>query len=267
MTLAYAVLTLNEERKIADCLRSLGPAAEVLLLDSCSTDGTLAAAQAAAADQPWPLRIVQRPFRDYADQRNAALDLLRADWVFFVDADERATPELIAEVAERTAAPAASAGFWVPRRNVIVGHRMRGAGWWPDYQLRLFQTRRGRYDPARPVHELVLLDGPAEHLRSPLIHYNYRSWRQFLVKQRRYARHEAQQLVVSSARPRPRALVGQPAREFLRRYVELAGWRDGGHGLLLSFLMAWYRLLVVREARRLAEGDAGGAAADDGVRR
>lgn len=244
MSLSYAVLTLNEAAEIDACIRSLGPAAELLLLDSGSTDDTLERARAAAQGMSFALRIAQRPFRDYADQRNAALDLLHTEWVFFVDADERSSPEQTAEVAARTARPDAPAGFWVPRANMIFGHRMRYTGWSPDYQLRLFQVKRGRYDPARPVHELVQLDGRVEHLQTRLVHYNYRHVPQFFSKQRRYARQEAQQRRLAGERVRPRALLSLPVREFVWRYVTLSGWRDGGHGLLLSLLMGWYRFLV-----------------------
>lgn len=249
VTLSYAILTLNEAAEIGACIRSLGPAQELLLLDSGSTDATIQTARDAAHGMPFPLRVEQRPFRDYADQRNAALDLVDGDWIFFVDADERSSAEQTAEVAVRIAAPDAPAGFWVPRANIIFGHRMRHAGWSPDYQLRLFQTRRGRYDPARPVHELVQLDGPAGHLRTPLVHFNYRRVAQFVTKQRRYARQEAQQRLRDGERARLRSFLSLPAREAYWRYVTLAGWRDGGHGLLLSLLMGWYRLLVVREMR------------------
>ena len=244
MSLSYAVLTLNEAAEIDACIRSLGPAAELLLLDSGSTDDTLERARAAAQGMPFALRIAQRPFRDYADQRNAALDLLHTEWVFFVDADERSSPEQTAEVAARTARPDAPAGFWVPRANMIFGRRMRYTGWSPDYQLRLFQVKRGRYDPARPVHELVQLDGRVEHLQTRLVHYNYRQVSQFFSKQRRYARQEAQQRRLAGERVRPRALLSLPVREFVWRYVTLSGWRDGGHGLLLSLLLGWYRFLV-----------------------
>lgn len=249
-SLSYAILTLNEAAEIGDCIRSLGPATEVLLLDSGSSDGTLEQARAAARGMPFSLRVAQHPFRDYADQRNAALDLLRSDWVFFVDADERSSPAQTAEVQARITAPDAPAGYWVPRANIIFGHRMQHTGWWPDYQLRLFQRRLGRYDPARPVHELVQLEGRAGHLVAPLVHYNYRRLAQFITKQRRYARHEAQQRLLNGERFRPRAVLGLPAREFVWRYATLAGWRDGAHGLLLSVLMAWYRLLVVLGMRR-----------------
>lgn len=250
VSLSYAILTLNEAAEIGACIRSLGPAEEVLLLDSGSTDDTLQVARVAAHGMPFPLRVEQRPFRDYADQRNAALDLVDSDWIFFVDADERSSVEQTAEVSARVAAANAPAGFWVPRANIIFGHRMRHTGWSPDYQLRLFQTRRGRYNPARAVHELVQLDGRAGHLQTPLVHFNYRRVTQFVTKQRRYARQEAEQRLRAGERVRPRALLSLPAREFYWRYVTLSGWRDGGHGLLLSVLMGWYRLLVARGMRR-----------------
>ncbi len=251
MHLTHVILTLNEAAEIAACVRSLGPADELLLLDSGSSDDTVRRCREASVGLPFRVRTVTRPFQNYADQRNAALELARSDWVLFIDADERSSPEQAVEMALRTQAPDAPAGFWIPRRNVILGHGMHYTGWWPDYQLRLFQTRLGRYDPDRPVHELVELRGEAQHLQAPLLHYNYRTLRQFFTKQQRYALHEARQLQRQGQRFRPRALAGQPLREFVRRYVQLSGWRDGGHGLLLSALMAWYRLEVLRELARL----------------
>jgi hypothetical protein len=250
VNLTYAVLTRNEQAEIAGCIRSCGPDGDLLVFDSLSTDATQQRAREAAQDRPGGLRIEQHPFTNYAEQRDAALAHVRTQWVLFIDADERATPALIAEVCQRISSPGAPAGFWVPRHNVILGHRMRHAGWFPDYQLRLFQTAKGKYDPLRPVHEGVLLDGTAEHLSEPFIHYNYRSMRQLIDKQRRYARHDAHQLWQEGVRFRPRSLASQPAREFVRRYVTLAGWRDGAHGLLMSAVMAWYRLAVLGELRR-----------------
>ncbi len=76
----------------------------------------------------------------------------------------------------------------MPRHNYIAGQRVRFGGFYPDYQLRLLRRGRARYDPARPVHEVVMLDGAAGHLRNVLVHYNYDDWPQFHAKQRRYAR-------------------------------------------------------------------------------
>ncbi len=97
-----------------------------------------------------------------------------------------------------------------------------------------------RFDPAREVHELVVWDGDVGYLREPLIHYNYETLAQFRAKQQKYTRYEAQVWYAEGKRARWRGAVGQPLREFFRRYIALQGWRDGGHGLWLSGLMAYY---------------------------
>jgi len=233
MRLSVVILTKNEEQDIVDCMASVQWADQVIVLDSMSTDRTLELAR-------WMGAITYtRPFRDFADQRNAALTTVDSDWVFFVDADERATPELAAEI--RCAMEDDSkAGWWVPRHNYIFGRRIRHAGWYPDYQLRLLRRGKALYDRARPVHEVVILKGDAGHLQSPLIHYNYRTLTEFREHQRRYTAYEAQALCDEGIRPRWRSLISRPLDEFYRRYVALRGYRDGMHGLLLSLLMAWY---------------------------
>lgn len=238
LPLTVVVLTLNEARHIGACLeaaRVLRPAA-LLVLDSGSADGTAEIAAAAGA------RVVVRPFDGYAAQRNAALDLVDTEWVYFVDADERVTPVQAAEIAARLPAEAV-AGYWTPRDNRIRGHSMRGGGWWPDEQLRLFRRAAGRYDPARQVHEVVILDGPAGHLRAPLIHHNYDDWRQVLAKQRRYTARAVRDALAADLPIRPRNYLLQPPRAFRRRYLTLHGYRDGWLGLWLALVLAYYELL------------------------
>jgi hypothetical protein len=104
----------------------------------------------------------------------------------------------------------------------------------------LLERGAARFDPRRPVHELALVDGPVGHLREPLVHFNYGSLGEFVYKQDRYCRLEADRWQANFGRPRLRALVGQPVREFYRRYVSLAGYREGVLGLVLSVLLAYY---------------------------
>ncbi|MBW7885486.1 MAG: glycosyltransferase family 2 protein, partial [Caldilineaceae bacterium] len=131
-------------------------------------------------------------------------------------------------------------GYWVPRRNIIVQHEMRGGGFYPDYQLRLMRRARARYDLEREVHEIVAIDGPEGYLAQPLIHYNYLTWQQFHDKQQVYARYEARILAARGIRPRPHNFVLQPLRELYRRYITLQGWKDGWMGLKMALLLAWY---------------------------
>ncbi|MQC24574.1 MAG: glycosyltransferase family 2 protein, partial [Chloroflexi bacterium] len=130
--LTAVVLTLNEEAHLPDCLASLAFADAVLVFDSFSTDRTIEIAGAAGA------RVVQHAFTDYAAQRNAALDAVQSDWVFFVDADERVPAPLAQAVRSAIAQPAVAA-WWVPRHNYILGRLTLQAGWFPDYQLRLLR--------------------------------------------------------------------------------------------------------------------------------
>ena len=240
--LAVVILTRNEEHNIVECLRSVSWADKLCVLDSGSTDRTVELARQAGAE------VQQRPFTHYADQRDAALAMFVAEWILFVDADERATAEVAAEV-HRVIDGGQTVGWWIPRRNFIWGRWIQHAGWYPDYQLRLLKRGFARYDPTREVHEIVLLDGPEGHLQNPLTHYNYATVRQFLRKQDYYATYEASVLVKQGIRPRPHNLILQPLREFWRRYITLQGYKDGGHGLLLSVLMAYYTGVAYWRAR------------------
>ncbi len=236
MKLLAVILTKNEARHIRDCIASVAWADQILVSDSFSDDGTPDLAHAAGAV------VVQRPFNGWASQRNAALDTaaqLGADWVLFVDADERATPELAAEIriVTETGTPV---GWSIPRINYIVGKQPRHGGFYPDTQLRLLRIGRAWYDLSRPVHEVVALDGAEGRLHHPLLHYNYDTWSQFHAKQRRYAAMEARILKERGIAPRPHNFILQPLREFRRRYLTLEGYKDGWLGLKLSVLLAYY---------------------------
>jgi glycosyltransferase involved in cell wall biosynthesis len=242
--LTAIVLTRNEERHLPDCLASLRWAPRLIVFDSLSTDATRAVAEAAGA------RFIQHPFESYAAQRDAALHAASTEWVLFVDADERVPPALAAEIQSVLVRP--EAGWWIPRDNYLFGRLTRHAGWYPDYQLRLLRRAHARYDPARPVHELVLLDSPlpAGRLREALVHLNYDRVAEFIAKQKDYARYDAGRLQLEGVRARPHHLALQPLRQFVWRFVTLGGWRDGAHGLRLSLLMAYFEWEKYRQLWR-----------------
>lgn len=244
-TTAAVVLARDEEANLGDCLNSVAWADRLcVLLDPRTADKTAQVAAELGAV------VREHPFSDFASQRNAALELFEAEWIFFIDADERCTPELAAEI--RTAVEdAIIAGWWVPRHNYIWGRWIRHAGWYPDHQLRLLRRGRAHYDPTKEVHETVILDGAEGYLEHALVHYNYATVADFRRRQDYYAHYEARVLVREGVRPRPHSLLLQPMREFVRRYVTLEGYRDGLHGLLLCSLMAYYTFVAAWRARRL----------------
>ena len=242
-----AILTKNEGRHIGDCIKSVRWTDAVFLEDSFSTDGTIETAKELGAI------VFQSDFVNFAVARNNALQNAKemgAEWLLFIDADERVTPELaqeIKQVVETDEQP----GWWVPRYNVMWGHTMRGGGWYPDYQLRLMRIDKASYDPEREVHEIVMLDGEAGYLQEHLIHYNYDTLAQFKFKQNRYIDFEAKILKDKGIRAKPWTYISMPLREFKRRYFDLGGYKDGWVGLQVCSLMSWYMFVTYLRLRKL----------------
>jgi glycosyltransferase involved in cell wall biosynthesis len=248
--LSVIVLTKNEEKHIRDCLASVCDFAdELIVLDSQSTDRTVEIARETGA------RIETRMFDNYPNQRNAAIDLAHGDWILFIDADERATPELGREILNRinssTNDNSELMGYWIPRKNYICGHWVRHTGWGPDYQLRLMRRGRVRYDLMREVLELIIKAGLEGYLNNPLIHYNYDSWGEFFSRQDHYTTYEAKTLHNNRIRVKWRNFVLQPLRAFWRRYVTWKGYKDGWLGVVLSLIMAYYDFLMYVRLKRL----------------
>ena len=245
-SLSAVVIARDEAAHIGECLDTLGFADErLVVVDASTRDRTREIARARGA------RVEDWPFRNFAAQRDAALALASGAWVLFVDADERVPGALRDEVLDTIRQPAGRRGFWIARQNHLMGRVVRHAGWFPDYQLRLFEKAAAHFDPIRVVHEEPVIDGPIGHLREPLVHFNYRTLREFIVKQERYCPLQAEQWLATFGRPRGRALLGQPLREFWRRYVTLGGYREGVLGLVLSALLAYYAGKAVWLAARL----------------
>jgi glycosyltransferase involved in cell wall biosynthesis len=251
--LTAIIIAKNEARHIADCVASLRWADEVVVCDNFSGDQTVALGQQAGA------RVIPHfPHENFAQAHNLALDTVTdTEWVLFVDADERATPQLAAEIQAVVKGNLPPAGYWVPRHNYIFGKLTLHAGYYPDYQMRLLRRSHARYE--RPVHEVVVLDGSEGYLKHPLIHYNYETVEQFHVKQRRYIQFDAQELDRQGIHFKPRNLILQPLRHFWWRYVALQGYRDGLHGLRLCALLAYYygllTYLQLRQVQRRPPSD------------
>ena len=244
MNVTAIVPALNEEHNIVDCLESLAWAdRRVVFMDSRTTDRTEELARKVGAE------VMQHPFENFAQFHNGAMERVEADWIFFVDADERATPELAEEVRSVTDGSHEEVAWSVPRHNYIFGRLTLGAGWYPDYQSRLLL--RGRVHWERPVHEVVAADGPVGRLKNPLIHYNYDDLTDFIARQEKYTDYDAGILLRQGIRPHFYTLYSQAARQFWWRFVTLRGTQDGLHGLWLSLLMAYYEVVKYRKLARL----------------
>lgn len=234
--LSVAVITKNEAADLDAALASVAFADEIVVVDSFSTDDTVAIARRRTD------RVVAREWAGYVDQKNYAASLASHDWILSLDADERVTPELAAEIRSRLAADPRETAFRMPRVTWHLGRWIRTTDWYPDFQVRLYDRRRARWT-GRHVHEAISADGDIGRLRGELQHYAYRDIADHLETIDRYTTYAARQMHESGRRAGLLQIAGHPPLAFLRNYVARGGVRDGVPGLVVSALNSYYVFL------------------------
>jgi glycosyltransferase involved in cell wall biosynthesis len=222
--------TLNEEDRLPDCLRSVRWAAEVIVADAGSTDGTVTIARHFGA------RVVEARGLTIAGQRNAAIALATQPWVLSLDADERATPELVDSIRTALAAPKADA-YRIHFRNRYLGAPMERGGWGRDRHIRF--SRASRFWKVQQVHEHLDHDGPVADLDGRIDHDSYRSLEHQLAKVANYSRWGADDLLRRGKRVGFWHLAIRPLWRFVKCYALQGAWREGKRGLVLSVVHAW----------------------------
>ena len=232
MGLSVIVITHNELANISDCLSSLSFADEVIVLDNASIDGTADIARSFGA------RVaVTRDWPGFGPQKNRALALAQNDWVLSIDADERVTFELAAQIRKIVLADIGVA-YEMPRLTQFCGQWIHHCGWTPDHVLRLFRRGAARFSDDL-VHERVVLQaGAAGRLTSPLLHYSYRTPAHYWRKLEQYSQAWAQQRFALGQKTSMvrAALAGLAA--FLRSYVFQLGFLDGAMGFAVCTMQA-----------------------------
>ena len=234
--LSVTVITRDEAANIEACLASVAWAHERLVIDCGSTDGTADRARALGA------RVIVRDWPGYSTQKNFAAEQASHDWIYSLDADERVTPELAAEIQQTVGRDPAEAGFRGPRVTWYLGRWIRTTDWYPDYQLRLYHRARAHWG-ARPVHESVVAAGPVGRLRHDLQHVPYRSLAHHQQTMDRYTTLAAQAMRDGGRRVGIAALALHPPAAFLRNYILRRGIFDGTPGFVISALNAYYVFL------------------------
>lgn len=233
--LTVTVITRNESANIGAALDSVSWADEILVVDSHSTDDTVALARQRTE------RVVVRDWPGYSAQKNFAAGQASHDWILSLDADERVTPALADEIRERLHGEPAERGYRIPRVSFYLGRWVRTTDWYPDYQLRLYDRRVSTW--AGVVHEGVTVNGAVGRLRADLQHVPYRDIAHHLQTIDRYTTLAAQQMAERGKTVSAAGLAARPAGAFLRNYVARGGWRDGSVGLVVSALNSYYVFL------------------------
>jgi glycosyltransferase involved in cell wall biosynthesis len=241
MKITATIITLNEADNIRAACESVAWADEILVVDSESTDNTREIAASCGA------RVIVNPWPGFSRQKQFAVDQASHEWIFSLDADERVSPELrsaIDEVRVKSDHQLAD-GYRVPRRAFYMNRWIRGGGWYPDYQLRLFNRSRGRWRD-RVIHESVVMEEGArvEILRGDLLHYSMRDsdhHRQMIEE--RYAPLGAEQMFREGKRTSAlQSSVAGPAA-FIRSFILKGGFRDGRAGLTIARMAAYHASL------------------------
>jgi glycosyltransferase involved in cell wall biosynthesis len=234
--LSVTVITKNEASDIADALASVSWADEIIVVDSESTDDTVAIARR------YTDRVVIRPWPGYVAQKNFAASLSRNEWILSLDADERVTPALADEIKSLMAAEPTHAAFLVRRTTWHLGRWIRTTDWYPDHQYRLYDRRRAEW-AGRYVHETMTVRGTVGRLRGELQHFAYRDISDHLETIDRYTTYAAREMYENGRRSGLFDLAGHPPLAFLRNYILKGGVRDGAVGLIISALNSYYVFL------------------------
>jgi glycosyltransferase involved in cell wall biosynthesis len=233
--LSVVIVAKNEAHNITECVASARFADEVLVLDSGSTDGTAALAEAAGA------RVVSTDWPGYGPQVARGIGLAQGDWVLSLDADERIPQALRHEIEAVLRSPPeeAAAGYRLPRLSEFCGQFIRHGGWRPDYTLRLARRELAGFTD-HFLHAHMTVRGRTADLTHSLIHYSYPHVDDVLEKLNRYSSGHARDMHARGRQGSLGRAVLAGVFAFTRTYVLRLGFLDGRAGLMLAIFNAEY---------------------------
>lgn len=249
MGVAAVIITRDEAANIGRCLASLGFCDEVIVVDSGSSDDTIAIAKAHGA------KVFQKEWLGYGPQKNFANSLTRCEWVLSLDADEEVTPELRQEIVRTIAASDAKAAYSVPRRTIHSGRWIRHGGWYPNRVVRLFRKDLGRWTDS-PVHERWECSGETGDLVCDLNHYSFRDIADQVSRNNVYSTLGARKLREEGGKFTVWKLLVKPVSKFIETYVIKRGFLDGYRGFFISVSAAYSVFLKWAKLWEVERGEA-----------
>ncbi len=227
ISLSVIIITKNEAHAIGECLASISWADEIIVVDSGSTDDTVAICKSFGA------KVTVTDWIGFGPQKNRALALATGEWVLSIDADERVSAALRQEIENAIANPSNNSAFRMPRLSSYCGQFIRHSGWWPDYITRLFLRKKGHISNDL-VHEHVIVDGITASLSSPLLHISYINLEEVLEKTNRYSTDGAVMAYSRGKRSTLSSAVAHGMWAFIRTYILRCGFLDGKMGFILA---------------------------------
>ena len=244
MQISVTIIARDEEANIARAIASVDFCAEILVVDSGSTDRTVEIARSLGAT------VIHREWSGYAAQKNFAAAQASHNWILSIDADEAVGPELAASIRGLTATEPEHAGFDFPRLARYCGKWIRHSGWYPDRKVRLYRRDCGRWI-GDFVHESVAVSGPVGHLAGDLLHYACNTCRDHRANVERYTDLAAREIVATGQQPSAWRLLLGPPFAFAKSFVAQLGFLDGAAGFTIAWMAARYVYLKHAKARKL----------------
>lgn len=239
-TISIAMIAHNEADIIAEALRSVAWADQIVVIDCSSTDNTADIARETGAE------VFSEPnLKNLNINKNISIDHCTSDWILVLDADEVIPYDLAGEIRRVINDPDHN-GYWIKRRNFVLGCWLKHGSSYPDRQLRLFKNGNGRF-PAEHIHERIQIDGSIGQLSLPFDHHTFCSLDDMFRKLNRDVSFESQYLYDKGVKANvviilPRILI-QPFFRFFRRYILKGGFLDGMPGLVMAFLDMWNQIM------------------------
>lgn len=246
LPLSALIITFNEEKHIAEVIKDLDFADEIIVIDSYSTDNTPALVRASGK-----ARCIEHAFVNYTDQRNFAIKAANNPWILFLDADERLTPELKEEIIDTIQQPDAKEAYLFYRTFMFKNEELHFSGWQTDKIFRLFKKDKAHYTTERLVHEKLTVDGQIGKLKNKLIHFSYTDYESYKKKMESYGKFKAREAFLKGIRPNLLNVYLHPAYKFLYTFLVRRGFLDGKKGYVICWLNAYSVAVRYRELRKM----------------
>lgn len=239
------LITYNETNHINQVIKNIDFVDEIIAVDSFSTDGTFEKLQ-----ELKHVKVIQREFKNFADQRNFAIQKATKDWILFIDADERITEKLKQEIKTKISAPSNITAYMFKRKYFFKQKRIRFCGFQTDTTYRLFKSGFFKYDETKIVHEMPVVNGKSEVLKHDMLHYCFDSSSHYKAKMEHYARLKALELYKKDKKPNAFHFYIRPLYKFIVNYIFRLGVLDGVEGFKICYLSAYgvfYRYKVLKK--------------------